>query len=191
MVKSGLVDIPHVSQYRLTAHLGLAVLIYGFIIWTALELINKTSGQPPKLGNAAITLSALVFLMTLTGGLVAGTKAGYAYSTWPLMGDSFVPVGLYQMSPAWLSAFENITTIQFNHRMFAYLIAILMVGFSVVALRSNISRKVRVGIFRASSIQVHSSNFSFRKELFNFIFNLLRSEAMHFKAVATTGLAAA
>jgi cytochrome c oxidase assembly protein subunit 15 len=147
MVKSGLVDIPHVSQYRLTAHLGLAVLIYGFIIWTALELINKTSGQPPKLGNAAITLSALVFLMTLTGGLVAGTKAGYAYSTWPLMGDSFVPVGLYQMSPAWLSAFENITTIQFNHRMFAYLIAILMVGFSVIALRSNISRKVRVGIF--------------------------------------------
>ena len=154
MVKSGLVDIPHVSQYRLTAHLGLAVLIYGFIIWTALELINKTSGQPPKLGKAAISLSALIFLMTLTGGLVAGTKAGYAYSTWPLMGDTFVPAGLYQMSPAWLSAFENITTIQFNHRMFAYLIAILMVGFSVVALRSNISCKVRMGIYSMLALLV-------------------------------------
>ena len=92
--------------------------------------------------------------MTLTGGLVAGTKAGHAYSTWPLMGDSFIPAGLYEMSPAWVSAFENITTIQFNHRMFAYLIAILMVGFSVVALRSNISSKVRTGIYSMLALLV-------------------------------------
>ena len=147
MVKSGLVDVPHVSQYRLTAHLGLAIVIYGFIIWTALGLINKPSDQPSGLTKPACILSGLVFLMILSGGLVAGTKAGHAYSTWPLMGDSFIPAGLYDMSPAWLSAFENITTIQFNHRMFAYLIAILMVGFSVVALRSNISSKVRIGVY--------------------------------------------
>lgn len=147
MVKSGLVDVPHVSQYRLTAHLGLAIVIYGFIIWTALGLINKPSDQPSGLTKPACILSGLVFLMILSGGLVAGTKAGHAYSTWPLMGDSFIPAGLYDMSPAWLSAFENITTIQFNHRMFAYLIAILMIGFSVVALRSNISSKVRIGVY--------------------------------------------
>lgn len=147
MVKSGLVDVPHVSQYRLTAHLGLAIIIYGFIIWTAFGLISKPSNQPLGLGKPACILSGLVFLMILSGGLVAGTKAGYAYSTWPLMGDRFIPMGLYDMSPAWLSAFENITTIQFNHRMFAYLIAILMIIFSVIALRSNITRKVRLGIY--------------------------------------------
>ncbi len=147
MVKSGLVDVPHVSQYRLTAHLGLAIIIYSFIIWTAFGLINKPSDIPSGLGKPACILSGLVFLMILSGGLVAGTKAGYAYSTWPLMGDRFIPMGLYDMSPAWLSAFENITTIQFNHRMFAYLIAILMIGFSVAALRSNITRKVRLGIY--------------------------------------------
>ena len=89
----------------------------------------------------------LVFLMILSGGLVAGTKAGYAYSTWPLMGDSFVPAGLYSMSPAWLSAFENITTIQFNHRIFAYIIALLLISFSVFALKKNISSNVRIGIY--------------------------------------------
>ncbi|MDG2018421.1 MAG: COX15/CtaA family protein [Porticoccaceae bacterium] len=147
MVKSGLIDVPHVSQYRLTAHLGLAIIIYGFIIWTAMELINKPSDQPSGLAKPACILSALIFLMILSGGLVAGTKAGYAYPTWPLMGNSFIPAGLYSMNPAWLSAFENITTIQFNHRIFAYIIALFVVSFSVVALRKNISAKVRIGIF--------------------------------------------
>lgn len=147
MVKSGLIDVPHVSQYRLTAHLGLAIVIYSLIIWTALGLVNKTSAQPTGLGKPACLLSGLIFLMILSGGLVAGTRAGYAYSTWPLMGDSFIPAGLYAMSPAWLSAFENITTIQFNHRMFAYFIAVFLVVFSVVALRKKISNRVRIGIY--------------------------------------------
>ena len=147
MVKSGLIDVPHVSQYRLTAHLGLAIVIYSLIIWTALGLVNKTSAQPTGLGKPACILSGLIFLMILSGGLVAGTRAGYAYSTWPLMGDSFIPAGLYAMSPAWLSAFENITTIQFNHRMFAYFIAVFLVVFSVVALRKKTSNKVRIGIY--------------------------------------------
>ena len=147
MVKSGLIDVPHVSQYRLTAHLGLAIAIYGFIVWTSLGLINKPSNQPSGLGMPACIISGLIFLMILSGGLVAGTRAGYAYSTWPLMGDSFIPAGLYDMSPIWLSAFENITTIQFNHRMFAYIIALVLVSFSVFALKKNISENVRIGIY--------------------------------------------
>jgi cytochrome c oxidase assembly protein subunit 15 len=147
MVKSGLIDVPHVSQYRLTAHLGLAIAIYGFIVWTALGLINKPSNQPSGLGMPACIISGMIFLMILSGGLVAGTRAGYAYSTWPLMGDSFIPAGLYDMSPIWLSAFENITTIQFNHRIFAYIIALVLVSFSVFALKKNISENVRIGIY--------------------------------------------
>ncbi len=76
MVKSGLVDNPQVSQYRLTAHLGAAVLIYAFILWTALSLISPKSDQPIELKSLAYTLSGLIFLMILSGGLVAGTHAG-------------------------------------------------------------------------------------------------------------------
>ena len=147
MVKSGLVDQPDVSQYRLTAHLGAAVLIFGFILWTAFGLVNETSQQPKELSIFAYSLSGLIFLMILSGGLVAGTKAGYAYSTWPLMGDSFIPSGLYSMSPLWLSAFEDITTIQFNHRIFAYCIVLLVVLFATKALKANIQGVARTGLF--------------------------------------------
>ena len=147
MVKSGLVDNPRVSQYRLTAHLGAAVLIYSFILWTAFSLISPKSDQPIELKNFAYSLSGLIFLMILSGGLVAGTHAGHAYSTWPLMGDSFIPAGLYSMAPAWLSAFEDITTIQFNHRMFAYLIVVLVAIFAVKILRSDLKGSAKIGVY--------------------------------------------
>lgn len=146
MVKSGLVDNPHVSQYRLTAHLGLAVVIYSFILWTALDLLNTNANQLRNLALPSTVITGLIFVMILSGGLVAGTKAGYAYSTWPLMGDSFIPAGLYTMQPAWLSAFEDITTIQFNHRIMAYIIALLIVGFAVKAFKSKVSGKLRTAV---------------------------------------------
>jgi cytochrome c oxidase assembly protein subunit 15 len=147
MVKSGLVDNPRVSQYRLTAHLGAAVLIYSFILWTAFSLISPKSDQPTESKSFAYTLSGLIFLMILSGGLVAGTHAGHAYSTWPLMGDSFIPAGLYSLTPAWLSAFEDITTIQFNHRMFAYLIVGLVIIFALKTLKSGIQGPAKIGVF--------------------------------------------
>tara|TARA_B110000046_G_scaffold185483_1_gene227301 strand:- start:2317 stop:3372 length:1056 start_codon:yes stop_codon:yes gene_type:complete len=147
MVKSGLVDKPDVSQYRLSAHLGTAVLIYSFILWTAFDLVSRRTEQPAKLKTFSYTLSGLIFLMILTGGLVAGTKAGYAYPTWPLMGDSFIPTNLYSMTPAWLSAFEDITTIQFNHRIFAYIIVALVLGFAAKAFRASIQGPIRIAVF--------------------------------------------
>ena len=146
MVKSGLVDNPHVSQYRLTAHLGLAVLIYSFIVWTALDILNANVNQFRNLALPSITITGLIFVMILSGGLVAGTRAGYAYSTWPLMGDSFIPAGLYAMQPAWLSAFEDITTIQFNHRILAYIIALFILGFVVKAFYLKVSGKLRTAV---------------------------------------------
>ena len=147
MVKSGLVDKPDVSQYRLTAHLGSAVLIYSFILWTAFGLVSPKTEQPAQLSRFAYSLSGLIFLMILSGGLVAGTKAGYAYPTWPLMGDSFIPAGLYSMTPAWLSAFEDITTIQFNHRIFAYVLVALVLTFAAKAMKSDITGNARTGVF--------------------------------------------
>lgn len=151
MVKSGLVDNPRVSQYRLTAHLGLAVAIYAYMLWLVFDLLLGG----PKAGSANVTrpgarfsrvLVGLVYLMILSGGLVAGTRAGFAYSTWPLMGDSFIPRGLYAGTPAWLDMFEDITTVQFNHRMFAYLLAILIGGFAAQVYRSGVGGRTRLAV---------------------------------------------
>ncbi|MCR9106330.1 MAG: COX15/CtaA family protein [Gammaproteobacteria bacterium] len=147
MVKSGLVNMPRVSQYRLTAHLGLAVAIYAYMVWLVFDLLFMSRQQRPArarpLAKWSLALVGLIYLMILSGGLVAGTRAGYAYATWPLMGDSFIPPGLYQMTPVWLSAFEDITTIQFNHRMFAYLLCVLIGGMVVAVMRSSESAMAR------------------------------------------------
>jgi len=141
MVKSGLVDNPRVSQYRLTAHLGLAVAIYGYMLWVAFDLLFPAAGPRVAGGGRyarwSLWLVILVYLMILSGGLVAGTRAGYAYSTWPLMGDSFIPRGLYSGVPAWRDAFEDITTVQFNHRMFAYLLVLVIGCFAALVYRGG------------------------------------------------------
>jgi cytochrome c oxidase assembly protein subunit 15 len=149
MVKSGLVDIPRVSQYRLTAHLGVAVAIYAGIVWLICELLF-TPGKAPKTQKSpytrtALALVVLVYVMILSGGLVAGTRAGLAYPTWPLMGDSFIPHGLYATTPAWLAIFEDITTIQFNHRIYAYVLFVLLNVFAVLVYRSARTGHGRLG----------------------------------------------
>lgn len=152
MVKSGLVDVPRVSQYRLTAHLGLAVVIYAFMLWVAFDLLfsNRTISNSDKTksltGSWSITLSVLIFLMILSGGLVAGLDAGFAYNTFPLMDGQFFPTGLYNLTPLWLSAFEDITTVQFNHRMFAYLITALVIAFVGIAIKSGLSNREKVAV---------------------------------------------
>ena len=147
MVKSGLVNDPHVSQYRLTAHLGAAVLIYGYMLWVAFDLLFPGAGQRSqrvaRYARWSLVLVALIYLMILSGGLVAGTRAGFAYSTWPLMGNSFIPQGLYATS---LSMFEDITTIQFNHRMFAYLLLILVSAFCWLVYRARVSSQATMAV---------------------------------------------
>ncbi len=150
MVKSGMVDNPRVSQYRLTAHLGLAVAIYAYMLWLALDLLYAragavTAGHRPY-ARCSLLLVGLVYLMILSGGLVAGTRAGFAYSTWPLMGDTFIPRGLYAGTPAWLDMFEDITTVQFNHRIFAYLLVVLISGFAVLVYRSGVTGRGRLAV---------------------------------------------
>ncbi len=148
MVKSGLVSNPRVSQYRLTAHLGLAFAIYAYMLWVAFDLLFKpaAAGVSRQLARYSLALVALVYLMILSGGLVAGTRAGFAYSTWPLMGTSFIPQGLYATSPAWLAMFEDITTIQFNHRIFAYVLFALIHLFAFSAWRAGVSVRGRVAL---------------------------------------------
>jgi cytochrome c oxidase assembly protein subunit 15 len=148
MVKSGLVDNPRVSQYRLTAHLGLAVAIYAYMLWLAFDLLlrGRAVTAPGPFAGASRVVVGLVYLMILSGGLVAGIRAGFAYSTWPLMGDSFIPRGLYAGTPAWLDMFEDITTVQFNHRMFAYLLVLVIGIFAALVYRSGVGGKARLAV---------------------------------------------
>ncbi|MBI5898882.1 MAG: COX15/CtaA family protein [Rhodocyclales bacterium] len=122
MVKSGLVDDPRVSQYRLAAHLGLAFLLFGLMCWTGLGMLQSrstTAGNPAtrKLGNALVVL---VFIMILSGALVAGIRAGLAYNTFPLMNGHFLPPESFMVEPWWLNFFTNMALVQFDHRLIAW-----------------------------------------------------------------------
>jgi cytochrome c oxidase assembly protein subunit 15 len=130
MVQSGLVDDPRVSQLRLTAHLGLAFVIFGAMFWTALSLLDadapvrRTRAAPrARFANALI---GVVFLMVLSGGLVAGTRAGFAYNTFPLMNGQLVPSEILMIDPWYKNFWSNMAAVQFDHRLIALALALLV-----------------------------------------------------------------
>ena len=134
MVKSGLVDDPHVSQYRLTAHLSLAIIIYAYMFWVALDLLSPkissvTIVKDPKLVRLSTIITSMVFITIMSGGFVAGTRAGFAFNTFPLMGGQWIPNGLFSVEPVWRNFFENIITVQFDHRVLATALFLLIPAF--------------------------------------------------------------
>jgi cytochrome c oxidase assembly protein subunit 15 len=124
MVKSGLVKDPSVSHYRLTAHLALAVALYGLLFWTALEIIYSSSKSKMKIEPAIIEQLSLIScasisLTILYGGLVAGLKAGLIYNTFPLMEGQFIASEWAFHQPFWTNFFENAALVQWIHRWLA------------------------------------------------------------------------
>jgi cytochrome c oxidase assembly protein subunit 15 len=127
MVASGLVDDPRVSQFRLTAHLTLAFLIYAAMFWVALGIVQpERYGAPAGLRRLASLLVVLVFAMVVTGGLVAGIRAGLAYNTFPLMNGHWIPPEILQLQPWWKNLGYNMATVQFDHRLVAASLALLV-----------------------------------------------------------------
>lgn len=151
MVQSGLVDDPRVSQFRLTAHLGLAFLIFGAMFWTALSLLALARGTPRGAGERpvrrfAFAIAGLVFVMVLTGGFVAGIRAGFAYNTFPSMNGHVVPPEIMMLVPWWKNFFYNVATVQFDHRLLAWVLALLVPLLWWKALRSRgVPGRARVG----------------------------------------------
>jgi cytochrome c oxidase assembly protein subunit 15 len=149
MVQSGLVDDPRVSQYRLTAHLGLAFLIYAAMLWIALDLLfppaSRAEAAPRGLRRFAVALVVLIFVMALSGGLVAGIRAGLAYNTFPLMNGRFVPPEIFAIEPWYLNFFSNMATVQFDHRLIAWLLAFLVPWFWVRVHRAPVPRRAGLG----------------------------------------------
>jgi cytochrome c oxidase assembly protein subunit 15 len=125
MVKSGLISDPRVSHVRLSIHLGIAFLIFAAMFWTALGLWAGAPARDPhrrRLAGYGAGLSVLTFVMVLSGALVAGTRAGYAYNTFPLMTGHFFPPEYFMLQPWWDNFLHNMATVQFNHRLIAWLL---------------------------------------------------------------------
>jgi cytochrome c oxidase assembly protein subunit 15 len=142
-----------VSQYRLAAHLVLATVIFGAIIWVALGLDRTRGAFRDVRPWLATGLVGLVVTQIGMGGFVAGIDAGMGYNTWPLMDGRLIPNGLWVMSPAWRNIFENALTVQFFHRLIAYVIAACVVLYAwrhrtwpALALSAVVAAQISLGI---------------------------------------------
>lgn len=165
MVMSGLSERVSVSQYRLAAHLTLATLIFGAILWVAYGL-NEPARRIARSAVPSLLLVGLVVLQIFVGGLVAGLDAGMGYNTWPLMDDAWIPSGLGAMEPWWRNLFENALTVQFDHRLIAYVLlaaAVLNAVLTEPRLRSSallllvaVAAQAAIGIWTLlAHVQIH------------------------------------
>jgi len=140
MVASGLTQRTEVSQYRLAAHLILALVIFAAIVWTVRRIsVRPAVAAPPRLKFFSQLLLALTFLQIYFGALVAGLRAGRAYNTWPDIDGAFIPSAerLFFEAPWWRNLFDNVLTVQFEHRMTAYLLLAVALWHAIDALRAR------------------------------------------------------
>jgi cytochrome c oxidase assembly protein subunit 15 len=122
MVESGLEARIEVSQYRLAAHLAMAVVIYLAMLWVALGLVwpkSQLVGKHRALQATSWLVVLMIFTTLVAGAFVAGTRAGYLDNTFPLMEGQFVPPDYWHLTPLWRNWFENLTSVQFDHRVLA------------------------------------------------------------------------
>ncbi len=179
MVASGLVNNPHVSHFRLAAHLFTAFLTFAYTFWVALDLIHlKDKSITPKTikQNKAWRIStAILLVLTLQiiyGAFVAGLKAGHIYNTWPKMGDEWVAesVTFAFEKDGIQSLFNNLATVQFVHRSIA-IVLFLMVAYLWVKSSANawlLSKAQRSSINTALGVVA----FQFLLGVFTLLFNV-------------------
>ncbi len=149
MVKSGLKSDPHVSHYRLTLHLLTAMWLFAATVWTAFDILAPRSGP---LKRANLMLLGLLGFQILLGGFVAGLRAGFAFNTWPLMGDRFAPEGMWSMLPGWQNLLSNPITVQFMHRCVAYTVFGYGLLVALRAINQPDSRMKRYGALLATAL---------------------------------------
>ena len=132
MVKSGLVDDPYVSPYRLTFHLTNAVIIYALLLWTTIEYYHLKNLRFITYNSRSLFIFIsiiLVFITILSGGFMAGSHAGQSFNTYPLMNGKIIPNDIYLADLGILNIFENTVTINFNHRWIATITFIYTFSF--------------------------------------------------------------
>jgi cytochrome c oxidase assembly protein subunit 15 len=146
MVASGLSVRTDVSHVRLAVHLMTALVLLGGIVWTALDLRALAAmplARPARLHLIAIAALFLLMAQIMFGAFTAGLDAGYAFSSWPLMGDAWFPAGAPMLDPAWRNAVDNPIVVQFIHRWFAFAAA---AGLGLLAWRAVRAGAIRAGV---------------------------------------------
>lgn len=150
MVKSGLVDIPSVSHFRLALHLTTAFITFGLTYWFALELINtqkiKLTGWQKQFYNFSIVVFILTVIQIIFGAFVAGLKAGHIYNTWPLMGDKFVADSVYFVfeKSGWMVFVNDMSGVQFMHRNLAYVVTAAIFALAIYAFGKQKSQQIKL-----------------------------------------------
>jgi cytochrome c oxidase assembly protein subunit 15 len=148
MVASGFADRTDVSQYRLVAHLLLALVIYGALLWSALDMLYPARAwmEPAvqrMLRRHGWIMMAVITLEIAVGGFVAGLDGGLVYNNFPMMGEHWIAPDLFFQSPWWINFFENPVTAQFLHRLCAGFVAIALISLVVRARRADLGREVK------------------------------------------------
>lgn len=154
MVSSGLADRVDVSQYRLAAHLGLAVLLFAAMLWMALDLwpSEKIEGVQ-KFFPVALLLAGAVYLQMILGAFVAGLRAGHVFNTWPLMDGKFFPDGYFSATPGFADLFETMAAVQFNHRIGAYLLIAAAIWFFLAVRKTALKDRASL-VLHAIAVQI-------------------------------------
>ncbi len=140
MVSSGLAVRTDVSHIRLAVHLMTALVTLAGIVWTALDLIalhRSPLAAPARLATPAVVALALLFVQLVYGAFTAGLDAGYAFASWPLMGDALFPAGVPMLAPGWTNAVDNPVVVQFIHRWFAFAAAAGLLWLAVRATKAG------------------------------------------------------
>ena len=152
MVKSGLINEPDVSHYRLSIHLLLAFIIYGYLLSLTFSIYSQKNNKKIITNKSFYIMNlVLIFLILITvfsGGMVAGLDAGLVYNTFPLMGDKFIPLDILEIKPKYINFFENPVTVQFDHRILGLttftLIILIWFYARLMNFHSNIKTKTNI-----------------------------------------------
>ena len=139
MVAGGLSDRVYVAPERLMTHLGLAFLLLGALVWTALDALGGAARQtlPSPWGGRALVLAAMIYVQVLLGALVAGNHAGLVYNDFPLFDGRLLPAD-YAAPGLWATLAHSQGAVQLHHRLLAYLVLIAAVALGLAGRRSKL-----------------------------------------------------
>ena len=156
MVKSGLVDMPRVSHFRLAAHLSLAMLILCYLYWLLLSINGvRRYTTTDALRYGAWAVLGLLTLQIVYGAFVAGLDAGLGFNTWPMMDDSFMAPVAAAMQPFWMNFIENGAMIQFVHRWMGMALMMAVTGYLVLVFMQGetLLRRASLVLLAATFVQ--------------------------------------
>ena len=151
MVKSGLNERVNVEPAMLAAHLSLALLLFGALIWTALDLkqlARDSLSEKARFKPLAAGVLLLLFSQIFFGAIMAGLRAGHVSSTWPLMNDHIYPEGVTWLNTAWMTLTSDPYLIHFIHRWWGWVVVVALIV---------LARKVKQTGARPAAIAIHTA----------------------------------